>query len=242
MVLLNERFSASDSYSLSCHHLMSRRKGAQSVKHARVSSKTRVQQVSVGHLGHVMRAKVSSKQASPSRKSRPQRDAGWKRHHEQYKKTHAITGSWTAAHPLQCRGLPLGGREQDLVDIAVSECQERQRRKTGGGLSGQATEPLDMIIDVSQSLSRTPWSVIGEKPLGSLTTSSTLFWKGGGRMIAPAEHFKLLGWQAPKIPSRLSATAQRDLAGEAMPLPPMAVLLLSMMCSLPGYWSNEPGE
>eukprot|EP00971_Amphidinium_carterae_P346374 6487784-Amphidinium_carterae.4 len=160
-------------------------------------------------------------------------EQGWAAKHTAFKKKHNIEGepSWTSLHGAQCRGLAGKQREKDLIDVAVAMAQKSSRSEVGAG-------EVDMIVDISQSLHRTPWVFIDKKTMTSLTTSSTLWWRGGGRVLQPVEHFALMGWGKVKT-SELSQSALRDLSGESMPLPMMAVAILSLLFSVEDWWGER---
>eukprot|EP00971_Amphidinium_carterae_P035286 694592-Amphidinium_carterae.2 len=166
----------------------------------------------------------------------PRASCAWKAKHSAFKVKHGLSAeSWTTSNESRCRGLPNNGRERDLVDIAVAHAT----KTSSAAADGTPFRDVDLLIDVSQSVDRTPWTLLGSQRVGTLTTSSSLFWTGGGRMLLAEEHFRLQGWDTVRRVN-VSDTALKDLSGESMPLPPMAVVLLSVMYHLPMHWEKEP--
>ena len=156
---------------------------------------------------------------------------GWQKAHNAFKASMSLATEQLAEPNLQA-----GTREADLVKIAVaSECQ------SGSTESTPSTDsiPSNIFIDVSQSVSRKPWANITKRSLPSITTSTVFYWVNGQRTVLPLEHFLLLGWTKPPKVAELRSSHLKDLSGEAMPLPCIAVVIISLMHNLSELWSTD---
>ena len=62
-------------------------------------------------------------------------------------------------------------------------------------------------------------------------------------MVVPAEYFRFLGYDLNMIASRLMTKQHQGLAGEAIHLPSLAVIMISMLAvvQFPGLWAS-PGD
>eukprot|EP00971_Amphidinium_carterae_P349073 6490832-Amphidinium_carterae.3 len=88
------------------------------------------------------------------------------------------------------------------------------------------------IVDVSQDGERQAWSFDGV--IRSITTSSETFIFRESRTMQPVEHLLALGFANPVV-TGLNGNKIRDLAGEAMPLPPVAIWGL-------GFWELQKAK
>ena len=166
---------------------------------------------------------VGKKQRTSTTASSTQR--GWLEAHRTFKKSRGLNTDLMPQLPT----ISAGNREQDLISIAWAS-------ETSNG-----TNPLnvDVFVDISQSVSRKPWADVKKKPLPTITTSTVLYWVNGRRLLLPVEHFLLLGWPRPPQARDLSQAQLKDLSGEAMPLPCIAVVIMNIMYGLAGFWSND---
>ena len=89
----------------------------------------------------------------------------------------------------------------------------------------------DYTVDISQCLSRQAY---GER-IRNLTTSSSLFAFGQDRLLTPQEHFNILGLPGVSLEG-LSERQAKELAGQAMAAPCIALPLLCLAACLPGVW------
>ena len=77
----------------------------------------------------------------------------------------------------------------------------------------------DVLVDVSQSLDRKRY-VKGHGILGALCTSTRLIHLGRRSVVFPVEYLYLQGHgRGVKVPSGVSGSAIRKLAGEGMAMP-----------------------
>eukprot|EP00971_Amphidinium_carterae_P074022 1463322-Amphidinium_carterae.2 len=126
---------------------------------------------------------------------------------------------------------PLGGiaiddkRSRDLLELAWQACK--------GCLPDYVRQHL--MVDISQCGSRKPGAI---GTLKSLTTSSEIFVFSQQRTLLPCELFNLMGWKDPCL-DNLSAQACRNLIGESMSLPSVALMLLGLVTALPGFWEQQ---
>eukprot|EP00971_Amphidinium_carterae_P328211 6459964-Amphidinium_carterae.1 len=133
--------------------------------------------------------------------------------------------SWVKANAASIRGVR--GDSQRALDV-IDLCYQIGRKQglQPNLLASQA------IADLSQDGSRKAWSY--DRKVRSLTTSSDLFSFSRRRSLCPPEHMLLLGFVEPKC--TVSATAVRDLSGEAMGPPVVGTLATALLTSLPQYW------
>ena len=89
-----------------------------------------------------------------------------------------------------------------------------------------------MFVDTSQCLSRNPWTV---GPLRCITSSTEVYSYGKQRMLMVGEMCSSMGFP-PMDMAGLSLKEQRDLAAETMSAPCIAVVLMSLALSVPGFW------
>ena len=87
--------------------------------------------------------------------------------------------------------------------------------------------PQSYVVDVSQCISRKAWS---KDQLRSMTTSSYYYHFGKGRCLVPREYMRALGFP-PVNTEGLEPGAIRNLAGEAMAPPAIALALLSVIAA-----------
>ena len=144
----------------------------------------------------------------------------WQKHHDEMRKKHNVQQGtpWTNAGGL-CRGV-VTARGRDVVNAAYAI------------LKKEGVEDMQSItVDISQCLSRKAW---GGK-VRNLTTSSALFAFCKDRLLAPPEHFNVLGLEGVQLTNQSDHSA-KELAGQAMAAPCIALPLLCICASLPGLW------
>ena len=145
---------------------------------------------------------------------------GWQANHAELwralpsSQRHSDSAKWSFSRNLL---LVSGKREQDVIDYAWA-IEEKN------GHEG-------LFIDVSQSASRRPWS----RGLRSMVSSSSFYSYESDRQLVGAEHLLLLGWTESivgRFPSTLTQARLKCLAGEAMSLPCVALVLVSVLTAL----------
>eukprot|EP00971_Amphidinium_carterae_P352208 6492482-Amphidinium_carterae.2 len=140
--------------------------------------------------------------------------AKWRTDAAAWEKKHGVDlgNGWWQQHSHECRGLVATARQQALINAAVAE-------------RNSLALASDVYVDVSQSLSRRPWS----ETLRAMTTSTDLFSIKRKRAIVAVETLQLLGF--PK-PSQCSPSVLRDLLGECMAPPTVALATLAVLAEL----------
>jgi hypothetical protein len=133
---------------------------------------------------------------------------------------------WTGLPTTKLHGVPAGKRHRDLLDIAYKAATR--------GL----TDPFDiehaksnLIVDLSQGLTRTPW----HDGFPTFTTSSLLYSFDQDRVVPEKCKFRMLGF-GELSDGDLSDHALRDLSGEAMAVPVVTLVLSAVIVSV-----NFPG-
>ena len=76
--------------------------------------------------------------------------------------------------------------------------------------------------------------------IGSISSSTSLYSFEEDRVVVPAEYFRFLGYDLDMIASRLMTKQHQGLAGEAIHLPSLAVIMISMLAvvQFPGLWAS----
>ena len=86
-----------------------------------------------------------------------------------------------------------------------------------------------LLVDISQDIGRRPWTT---GPLGTLCTSSDIFLMFRLSCLMPCEKFKLLGFGTLDL-QWLSNSALSDLAGDAMSVISVGMMLLAVWLAQP---------
>ena len=140
--------------------------------------------------------------------------------------------SWTSAAEAGGADLSfLSERAKKLCDIAVCLTEKRL---------GRAVTHADlakMYADVSQGVSRKPWTTNGVLP--SFTTSFTIFSFAHCRLLSSVEHARIMGFDTDSLPEihKMSSRKLHNLVGEAMCLPSMGTVLACLVTELPGLFA-----
>ena len=124
--------------------------------------------------------------------------------------------------------VPLSERVRDAIELI----HLRWHKKTlasgvhGGRDDHGLLRGCDLILDTSQDLRR---NAATSSFIRSMCSGSAYYYYNEDRMLAPIEHLGVMGWSYAKVAAvakraRLSASALRDLAGESMPCPCIALL------------------
>lgn len=144
----------------------------------------------------------------------------------------AFGNPWTDTRPT-LRGLAGTGRQKDILDVAfLSSCHQLglhpASREAEEAARGHATGSLGLLVDVSQSVQRRPWSLSN---LHTVTTSTKAYSCLLERVLAPEEVLLIYGWPRAMAEANhnLGRAAMRNLVGETMALPTIAVAMVSML-------------
>ena len=122
---------------------------------------------------------------------------------------------WTSSHEVL--GVTAGAdRVLDAIDLCHSACSLGSKDGEGAALRGP------IVLDVSQDMSRRPWSV-GQVP--TMTRTSEFFLYHQSRLATGGEHLRLLGFNSESLDfGRLSPGQLKDLAGDGMGVPCVSVV------------------
>eukprot|EP00971_Amphidinium_carterae_P352608 6492672-Amphidinium_carterae.4 len=146
----------------------------------------------------------------------------WAVKHRELKAKHLLqrVEDYTRSH--ECRGLRRSAeRERDVVNVAWALHQ----------VSKEAEHKSLRCIDISQNVWRPASHSTHSLP--TMTTGSEFFlYAPRDRVAIPREHFMALGWPDDVNLSKLSFSAQRNLTGEAMALPNIALATLAVAAAL----------
>ena len=144
---------------------------------------------------------------------------------------------WTSRPGFAARGLRLTPRTKDIIDcvaIQVMKTKNLPLTEMESGMKG-------MFLDVSQSLHRKAYTQAGVNRC--LTTSSVLYSYEHDRLVTPPELLYFQGYpRTLKIPPSLSSAELRDLAGEGMTLPCLAMVLWAIWTTVDLYPNGTPDE
>ena len=147
----------------------------------------------------------------------------WKEKHQAMRTKYAL-GDFT--QPWFEKGKRGGGltceRTRDFVNVAYGVLQKT---------CPDEAAVMAHTLDVSQCISRRPWSA----QLRNLTTSSQLFNMAQDRLLTPHEHFRVLGLERVSL-SGLTPHQAKELAGQAMAAPCIAVPLHCVIATLHSLW------
>jgi hypothetical protein len=128
---------------------------------------------------------------------------------------------FTSTKGLKLMGVQQTPRVLDLLDICwATECKPGDLAPT-------------LYVDVSQNLSRKPWS----KALRCFTTSSLIYMFEHDRILFDEEKFRLLGFGELSF-ENLSRAELKDLSGEAMSVVSVTLVAYALLWSVqyPGLW------
>ena len=102
---------------------------------------------------------------------------------------------------------------------------------------GDESQAADFVLDTSQQVERCPWKGRG-KGFKTLTQSSELFIYAKDRLAHPIEHLNVLGFLThPDSSFELDMSCVTDhqirsMAGEAMAMPTLSVVMLSLIYAM----------
>ena len=135
---------------------------------------------------------------------------------------------WWQRNAPSTRGLRCTARVEGLIDVAIALSKGRRSEDRMPSMAHDHRDQQELFIDISQDVDRRPWSSPG---LRSVTTSSEFFSLRHKRLLLPIEHYQLLGFAPLRNPqdSKVSATQHRDLSGEAMSPPVVALAILGVL-------------
>ena len=164
-------------------------------------------------------------QVQPKKKKQKVSDGLWRQKHQAMRAKHGLdefSQPWFEAGKT-ARGLE-SERARDFVNVAFGTLQKTVP-------PGESA--LQYTLDISQCITRKPWSA----RVRNLTTSSQLFSLAQDRLVSSPEHFRILGLENVNF-SAVSSFQTRELAGQAMAAPCIAVPLLCAIASLRELWSE----
>eukprot|EP00971_Amphidinium_carterae_P231732 4599076-Amphidinium_carterae.2 len=171
-------------------------------------------------LGSGIHAIGKKERAGKARKVPAQgASTAWQKKHDDVRKKENCVDvpPWSGTATLQWPGLE-SKRVLDVINLAWQVTVKK--------IGADVLNPFKLFVDVSQSGHHKPW-VYGK--LRSITTSSVIFNFGAKRCLLPEETFAILGFDGVDC-STLSGWVKKDLVGECMALPSIA-MCLSALCS-----------
>ena len=139
---------------------------------------------------------------------------------------------WSSSHALT--GLPHTERVEDLVNLIYARHHAKHFAEYGP--SPQAFIPCSLIIDVSQDARRHSFVTSSVR---SMVSGSIFYNFCLQRALCPWEHLQLLGWNRKELDKvwgqkGFSLSAVRDLAGESMACPCIALVTHALLMSMGG--------
>ena len=182
---------------------------------------------------HVLRWQVISQRQTTS----------WQKQHKEVRDKWGIDDENARTWCLEKNLLlvPPVARVYDCIEICFAfHKQQLQDEGKGGKEVDEADKALTspaVILDTSQSIMRKPWS----RHVRSICSGSCLYMFAEDRCPIPVEHLRLLGWIRELQTRSLSSAQIRDLAGESMACPSVAVATACLLLSLPDLGSTEEG-
>ena len=148
--------------------------------------------------------------------------ASWQAEHRAFRQKHGLGTEcpWTSVKPV--RGL-YSKRARDCVDICA-------------GLNPAVfQEDTDMVVDVSQTVSRCRWTVGAP----TLTTSASLFLYREARLLTGIEHMMLMGFNPQVAKPKVADSNLKNLAGEAMAVPVISSITLALVLALDKFFEVQ---
>lgn len=141
---------------------------------------------------------------------------------------------WTPHHEL--RGLPNSDRMRDLIDVSY----HRARRDTMDADTDEKEVPRGLFLDVSQGMMR---ARLCRDLLNSFGTKSMVYSYEHDIVLSGASHLQLFGWSRDRMSNFFSDDTLRDLAGESISVPSLAIVLLALwMNPFADWWPSMPND
>ena len=173
-------------------------------------------------------------QLEPLKEKRTAKEPKWRQCSQDIRKASGWSLSaqpWTTLKGIQLRGVKRLPRVLDLIDTAWMP-------RTGcAALTAEQVLELrkGFWVDYSQNHDRQPWGGVR-----CLTTSTSLYSFERDREVLGIEHIFQMGWAPSEIPSEMTDSELKDLAGEAQALPCLccAIYALILAADLPSFWSR----
>ena len=142
----------------------------------------------------------------------------WPGQHEEFRRKHGLANvagadAWSAQHRLE--GLQLE-RERDLIDLTWSYFWTKH-----SDIDPVALE-RDLVVDVSQTVARSPWSLA---KIRSLTAVSRFYSFALDKILDPQLEFSMLGF-GPVNLQGLTRAQSCELAAQAMSQPVITMLAI----------------
>ena len=139
---------------------------------------------------------------------------------------------WTGMKSFAGRGVPRTARALEIIDLAAietlgSSAMVEKALRNERWLRDQVVA-ADLVVDISQNPIRKAFTKNGKWPC--LTTSSQVYSFARDSMLLPLEYMLLQGHRRTlSIPRGMKPSELRDLAGEGMSLPCLALLVWCMV-------------
>ena len=140
----------------------------------------------------------------------------WQSEHEKFiakYKLH-LSQSWSAEHGA----LALGERERQVIDLTW--CFHKAH-----GIDENELSTNDLLVDISQSLSRCPWT---RGSVRSMTGNSRYFSFAGNKMLNVADHFALMGFSKVVL-TQVTKNQGFERCAQAMSQPCVALVALAVL-------------
>ena len=133
---------------------------------------------------------------------------------------------WTSQKVFQGTDVPVTARVKDLINCAVA-WHLRERELPFWVSPSLRMELSEVFIDVSQNLTRNPWTrVDGLTPC--LTRSSCLYSLKRDSLVYPQELARFMGWPDDvEIPPSISSQKMKEMLANGIALPCQGALVLS---------------
>jgi len=131
------------------------------------------------------------------------------------------------------RGLVGTPRQKDIVNVAFLSTCFKLRLHPASAEAAEAARScvpggLGLVVDVSQSVHRRPWS-LGR--LHTVTTSTKAYSFGLERVLAPEELLVIYGWPRgmAEATHTIGRTDMRKMVGETMALPTVGAAMAALL-------------
>ena len=142
-----------------------------------------------------------------------------------------VSSPWTSKDSVALKGVTAKcERQLDLINTAWES-----RLRDGRGLLGTAALARSFVVDVSQSVSRKPWTTDMKqfRPLGHVYSFEA------DRCLTGLDCFKLLGWPSAFLTCASSPDLLHVVEG-ALELPSVLLVQAAMWSNPWGTWHGVP--
>ena len=164
------------------------------------------------------------------------RSTKWQDIHAHIRRQEALPDiSWSQSHSM--RGVPLVPRVLDLIELTYQRYHQRTLQTCPYAEVGpDGLLQCRLLLDVSQCASRRAFS----HHVRSFCSGKAIYSFEKDRLLTADEHMLCLGWPSEKVPAKqFSQATLKELSGESMACPCIAVALATICMLIPDTWVHS---